>query len=426
MFGPFPLRGFQTMSRSSLLALALPILLVACGEARAAAVDDGLDQALLERITAEIKLEVEELRGQKFPAKVDVAIADRDQFRAYVLARIEEMETPESIAADEEVAKLTGMLDPDYALVERMLELVESQVGGFYDPATKRFYLMEGFDGALAKIILAHELTHALDDQLYGLDEVLKARAGNTDAQWAMQAVIEGSGTELMNRWMIGHIAEIKAGAMIDMASMGMEELEEAPPYLWIPLIGAYSQGASFLGAAPDDLAIAAAVEQAFESPPRSSEQILHPEKYWDVEERDEPVEVAFEGLPEGWDVLDEDTLGELGLGLFIEPLDHRGGATMLSAAKPRLTWKAVKGWGGDRYVLLGRGDADRLLALATTWDREKDAREFEQAVLEIAEHIRAGPADDLRIARDGQGVLVLIARGAGAELFDAAPVWVR
>jgi hypothetical protein len=420
------------MSRSrTLLPLALlaPLAGLAgtsCRDAEAQGDADGFSQEELERLTAEIQADVERLRGESFPEPVAAAIATREEFLEYLQARIDAMETPESLAADEEVAKLLAVLPSDYDMMAEMLALVESQVGGFYDPSTKRFYLMEAFGGDMAKVILAHELTHALDDQIYGLDEGLEAIEGNTDAQWSYHAVVEGSGMDVMEAWTLDHVRELDRSALVESSSMGMDELADAPSYLWKPLVGTYSQGLKFLRAAPDELSDAEVTRRAFRAPPRSSEQVLHPEKYWSAEERDEPVPVAIDAAPpEGWSALDEDTLGELGLGLFIEPLDRRGGASSpLEVMSARLTWKAVKGWGGDRYVLLGRGDADRVLHLATTWDREKDAREFEDAVNELAEHVRASAADEIRVVRDGWRVHVTIARGAGVELLDVAPSW--
>jgi hypothetical protein len=122
-----------------------------------------------------------------------------------------------------------------------------------------------------------------------------------------------------------------------------------------------------------------------------------------------------------------EDTLGELLLGLAVEPLKSRGGiSSPLAMVAPRLTWDASEGWGGDRWLLLGRGDADRVLALATVWDSEDDAREFSQAIEELRPHILAGTAQELSVVLEGDRVLVAASRGAGGELAEAALGWAR
>ena len=380
----------------------------------------------LERVTEEVKAQIEELRGERFTAPVKVSVSGAEEFRAYVKQRLETTTTPEELAAEEELAKLLGLLPADFDYMAKTLELMESQVGGFYDPGTKAFYLMEGFDD-IARLILSHELTHALDDQLFDLDAVLDA--GNLDAEWAAWAVVEGSGTAVMSRWMIKHPKEVDLSALQDLASRGMEGLDEAPSFLWKPLVGAYTKGDAFLAKRPDDLELSAAIRRAFEEPPRSSEQILHPEKYWDAEKRDEPLPVRFERgpLPEGWEVLGENTLGELVLGLFSEPPEKRNKtANLFEMAMPRLTFDASEGWGGDRWLLLGRGDADRALVLATVWDTEGDAQEFLAAVQGLSQHIEDGAADALDATVDGKRVLVAITRGAGSAQAQTARRWAR
>jgi hypothetical protein len=421
------------MQRRPLLSLFLIAPLAACGEA--AAQDPGpgevksIELKELERITDEIRAEVEELRGEKFAAPVKVAIAGPEEFRAYVKARMDVNETPEELAADEEVAKLCGVLPADFDYLGETLKLIESQVGGFYDPETKTFYLMRGFGGDVARIILAHELTHALDDQLFGLDDELEVVEDDTDAEWAYYAVIEGSGTAVMNLWTMKNVKSLDLSSMQELTSMGMDELKNAPPFLWRPLVGAYTQGEQFLKERPDALDLSAAIRRVFEAPPRSSEEVLHPMKYWAAEVRDDPKLVRFDrsALPQGWDVRDEDTLGELGLGMVVEPLKSRHGlAGPMAVMSARYTSREVQGWGGDRYVLLGRGEQDRLLLLATVWDTEKDALEFAEGVEALREHFLAGPVDALDVRREGASVDVVLARGAGAEVADAVRKAVR
>src|SRR5262249_53334103 len=129
-------------------------------------------------------------------------------------------------------------------------------------------------------------------------------------------------------------------------------------------------------------------IRQAFEHPPRSSEQVLHPEKYWDSAQRDEPrrVELELSKLPPDWKLLGEDTLGELYPALVPAPFDQRkavGAKDPVPVLSIGYTNKAAEGWGGDRGVLLGKGDAG-VLWLVTAWDTPKDAGEFLDAASAI------------------------------------------
>lgn len=346
-------------------------------------------QAELERVSAEIKAEVETLRGLSFKRPVKVELADKKGFLAYARKRQEISMTPGRVERDELAAKLLGLIPRDMDLMAALETFLEDQVGGFYDPSSDTFFLMDSFTGPVAKVILAHELTHALDDQHFDIDGKLKALGERSDAELAFQAVVEGSGTSAMNQWTVKHLSEMATADLTQASAIGSEALADAPAYLWKPLIAVYLRGEGFLvrnaglnlmmkPAKVDD------VRRAFEDPPRSTEQVLHPEKYWDAAKRDDPVEVdlAVESLEGGWRLVGEDTLGELLLAIVATPHGKRGG---LDAKDPRsilgveYTNEAAQGWGGDRVAVLAKGD-ERCLALVTVWDSAEDARQFDAA----------------------------------------------
>lgn len=347
-----------------------------------AAADDGAwTQAELERLSESIRVEIEGLRKQEFTRPVAVEVASAEVLIDYAKKRIEKTETAESLAAEESSAKLLGLIPPGMDLLDATMELLEGQVGGFYDPDDDKFYLMETFKkGDLARVILSHELTHALDDQLWDIDGTFERVAGNSDAERAYHAVVEGSGTRTMTGWVIRNAAKLDMSAVAEADfSAG---LEDAPAVLWKPLMASYMAGAAFLdkGVKADRDGFLA---RAFEEPPTSTEQVLHPELYWDAEQRDEPRRIEFDlaTVVDGWDVLTEDTLGELMLALVTTPVDRRSApdaSNPMAVMALQYTNAAATGWGGDRVILLGRGDA-RLLRLVTVWDTDEDAAEFER-----------------------------------------------
>ncbi|MDZ4772153.1 MAG: hypothetical protein SGI72_03365 [Planctomycetota bacterium] len=347
-------------------------------------------QADLERVSDEIRVQVEDLRGMKFKAPVAVRLTDKKGFFEYALSRQEKTESPAKQSRDETTAKLLGLIPPSMDYQAEMLKILEEQVGGFYDPSSNTFFLMETFTGGVAKIILAHELTHALDDQYFDIDGTLAKCGEDTDATIAFQAVVEGSGTGLMNQWFLKHRKEVTPSDLEAAQNLGADILAEAPPYMWKPLLAVYLTGDSFLARrsglnALMKAATTADVETAFKAPPRSSEQILHSKKYWDPDHKDEPlhVSVSADALPVDWQVAGVDTLGELYLGLLTTPLAQRKGLDLsnpFSVLAVEYTNEAAEGWGGDRLVLLRRGD-DSLLQLVTAWDTKKDADEFAAAL---------------------------------------------
>lgn len=343
-------------------------------------------QSELEALALRIQGEIEALRGQRFDGPVPVKVADRETLLAYMKKRTEEMEPAAKVAADERVAKLLGVIPPEMDLLATAYKLLEDQVAGFYDPPTKTFYLMDAMPKGLAGPTLAHELVHALDDQLYDLDGSMEPIKDDSDQLQAYRFVVEGSGTVGMNQWTMRNMGEVS----LDGTEQMMEKqaaLTEAPEWLWMPLLGAYMQGSAFLTRSDDVMASqlkevdAKDIERAFRERPLSTEQVLHPEKYWDPKQRDDPRKVRFTvgELPEGWSTLREDTLGELGLALVLDAgkegqaIDMKNPLTILGI---KYTNELAAGWDADHVILLGKGD-ESWMRLVTVWDSERDAGEF-------------------------------------------------
>jgi hypothetical protein len=331
---------------------------------------------------------------------VTVRVASTEDLLDYMKERMAKTETPEKVAADEAIAKLLAVIPVDMDLMGATFELLETQVGGFYDPDTDSFSLMDKCSKSVAPMILAHELDHALDDQLFGIDQKLLPIAHLTDRAVALSAVVEGSGMSVMTQW------QIKFGGAMDLAGMGEMQAEaqaglaDAPMWMWKPLLGVYMRGACFL-ARTDNLLTglsqpvpSADIRRGFEDPPRSTEHILHPETYWEVEQRDDPHELFFDtqGLPGGWSVQREDVLGELMLATVTTPGAATRGldlANPMAAMTVEYTNELVSGWDGDALILVGDGEG-RLLRLATVWDSVRDAGEFYGGLFGVLPAMRA------------------------------------
>ena len=179
------------------------------------------------------------------------------------------------------------------------------------------------------------------------------------------------------------------------------ESLSRMPRY-FNALFGSYLVGAAFLARGdlqavltqPDNSAVGRNLSTAWKAPPRSSEQVLHPDRYWDPSHLDEPV-IVDDAVVERWlassgrQVVHRDTLGELLTALLTEPGGTRPPAERLASADG-WTNQGASGWGGDRFFLLGSGE-DRAAAAAdlkdlqgvwiTAWDTVKDRDEFAGAL---------------------------------------------
>jgi hypothetical protein len=221
----------------------------------------------------------------------------------------------------------------------------------------------------------------------------MRARDRTQDGEFVTGALVEGSATEIMSRYLLR--AQASGGiTMADMQGLMESETErsrvflEAPPYFQT-LLANYTCGMNFL--LEGKLALLGQETEvdggknflrAVADPPRSSEQILHPEKYWDRDRRDEPKRVTIpnpsRALGEGWTRAGAGILGELTLGSLVGA--KTPDAAELASGQTVWTNAAASGWGGDRFELWTHGDAAVVL-LVTVWDTAKDAEEFEAAL---------------------------------------------
>jgi hypothetical protein len=343
-------------------------------------------------LTRQISGQVEELRGLKFKRAVPVKVVDDAQARAHFEERLKKF-WPETEARYQQAAHVRlGLLPAGFDLVSGLLDTLEEQAGGYYDPDSDTFFILKDMPRAAAPLLIAHELTHALDDQHYGIDGLLRAAEDDDDRQTAVSAVVEGSGTLVMTRYLM---AEMLAGRiqMKDLKEFQDSEagkarkLKAAPPLLQRSLLGSYLLGQAFLlrgePLAPGATGDVADIDRAFKELPRSSEQLIHPEKYWTPAKRDVPRPVSLPDLAgvlgKGWSLGIAGTLGELTLALMTEtePLDPTSPAALEAS---RWTTPAASGWGGDLYHHYVNGTRNVTL-LSALWDTEGDAVEFEKAL---------------------------------------------
>ena len=286
-----------------------------------------------------------------------------------------------AVAATTRAAAAFGLMPEDTDLLAVNLALLGEQVGGFYDPESDRIVVIQDAEfGALGTYIFSHEVTHALQGEYLGLGDVMHSAADTSgDAQLAQIALYEGDAT-LASALFIGSkpLLALQLGAESMTAAIPTEALDQAPPIIALGLIFPYLSGLPFVQALQAEGGWAA-VDVAYATPPVSTEQILHPEKYLAGEQ---PVPVtlpeAAATLGAGWEEIDSDTLGEFQVGVLLANLAPGEGMDMMTGAiaLPAPATRAAAGWAGDTYGFWVNGDAQALV-WQTAWDTEQDASEF-------------------------------------------------
>jgi hypothetical protein len=363
---------------------------------------------------------VEEIRGLRFRKPVAVERTDDAAARAHFEGRLR-LHWPRSrLRAEEGAYADLGLLPAGASLADALLATLEEQAAGYYDPARGTFVVLADMPRSMAPVIVAHELTHALDDQHFDIDGLLAAAGGSGERAGGVAAVVEGSATLVMTLFIVREMAagrlETRAmQALRDSEAGQARRLKAAPPILQRLLVGPYVLGMRFLlkgnlAATPREAVPRGDVDRAFQDPPVSWEQVLHPEKYWDPGARDLPRPVVLPdlaaALDEGWSLRGEGELGEMILAILTEP----AGAPPLDptdfADTARWTNPAAAGWGGDRWQLYQSGGRSVTL-LATLWDSARDAREFRAALPRRLRRASARRGDAVVVAAgdpDGRG----------------------
>ncbi len=385
------------------LALVLGVLAFVLDEGDGGGAPPPLRPASLAQIVDRVERE----RGLEFERVPEPAEVTPAQARREGLATLDADYPPARRRADAEVLVMLGLVPPGTDLGDAVASTLGEAVAGYYDPRTGRLRVVEGAqtgNRVLYEMVLAHELTHALEDQAFGFD--LDVLAAGGDRALARTALIEGTATALMYRYVAERFgAEELFGGLAASAFQGTGDL---PPFLTAQLVFPYTGGESFVARL---LEVGnrgwSVVDAALRfRPPASTEQILHPDAYLRLER---PRRVSLAGplaaLGPGWRPALRTTFGEW----QTQKLLARAGGTGSTAA--------AAGWGGDRYALLERGD-ERALAMRWTWDSARDAAEFAAALRAWGEE---GLPDSSAAGRDAwrtpDGAAALAARGGAVTL---------
>lgn len=366
----------------------------------------------LQKMVSEISGQVEEIRGWEYKKAVPAEVLTDAQVKAHMTDEIEAELKEGEFEQVQAFMKLTGLIPPDCDIMHTYKNFVADQAGGFYSSKTGKYYMplriYEEYSRTYKGIITAHELTHALDDQYFGLEKIAKSREETEDWSLTWRSVAEGSATISMTQYVteLSRSGKLDMGEMLQMAAKEQKEtakLSKLPTY-FMSLVMVYPAGTNFLLkgkniqmvilASPQDLKnLGDTLLALAKKPPLSTEQILHPEKYWDKDKFDEPVTVADDGMERIFTKMEfksvyKSTIGEM-LCSILTRRDKFDTSILSSAA--RCTSRAASGWGGDRFYLLlpastpgsvpasGSAEGGFTGVWITLWDTPKDVGEFQE-----------------------------------------------
>lgn len=385
-----------------LSSVAIVIAFSISGRTSAAPASKLCGGANCDMIVSDVASQLELLRGLNFTkpgAPVSAATPKAAESRA---AKILDMYIPSS----QNAAGLTafysqlGALPKGFDFGKAYAKAGKGLARSFYDSSDGSIFITEpgqtpGWNTPLIKktmktlsmseeeFILTRELGFALIDQNFGLSGVLSGSPANSDAALAARALVDGDATMMLTDYLLRNtganslVLQDPTGVVSRFVSLvsrvdkkqTMSMPMAASARLTFPFVSGYNFVLKIRDTGGWPL-----VNAAYKSPPRSTEQVMHPEKYFT--NRDVPISIVppADAAPGGeYKKIFDDTLGEFGIKMLLQSY---------SGKKSVDAGKAAAGWGGDRAVAWkDNKSGSTIAALYTTWDSKDDAADFAGAL---------------------------------------------
>ncbi|MDR3674191.1 MAG: hypothetical protein P4N24_01790 [Acidobacteriota bacterium] len=414
-----------------LLTCAAPSLLT-CADEQNTSPQNLLSQA------DEIFQQMSQITGLPIKAPLKKQVISRPEIEKYLIQNLHEEMTPAEIHAQEAMMRAFGLVSRDFNLEKFVVDFYTEQAAGFYDPKRKTMFIADWIPEETQTMVLSHELTHALQDQSWDLDNFLHAVHGDDDATNARQAVVEGYATAAMLQQVAGGADLGQLPSIAPLMEMVIhQQFEEYPafsraPYFFrMQALFPYVQGMGFIQAGLQlggwkDLKV------LFENPPEATRQIFEPQSYFHhltFRKVALPHPPALQSVA-GLRFLSESTMGELGYYSLLGQL--------ISEDEARTTGQS---WLADRYLVYERsGGNDYTLVARTRWTSQETSLAFFRdyhAILahkypELTTDKRSGT--DIFIGSAANGVTLLLrkgdeclwAEGVPPAQADAMLAWLR
>jgi hypothetical protein len=419
--------------------------------------------------TAAVLKETSEIRELPILRAVKSGAESRADIERMLIRNLDKQRTPAEMHASEVALRKFGLVPDSFQYRPFIIKLLTEQVAGYYDPKEQKFHLADWLDLEGQKPVMAHELTHALQDQHFNLKRFEKWPRGDSDAETAAHALIEGDATLAMTLYMLRYpMVALAFRKSLGAEGISTEQFDLAPRAIRESLIFPYLNGAEWATQVYRKGGWVA-ISKAYTELPLSTEHILHADKYFAYER---PVKIVLPDvagllnaagsnqqsaissqrtansnpqsairnpqstgpppsrkLPTAhrpqpttsWHRIDSDVNGEWSYYLLLDQF-------LKSSTESK---RASAGWGGDRYDLYEGPGGQVFLAQLTAWDTEKDAREFFEAYVKRTKlryaqaslvELTAADKDIRREWRTSEGTVIVEIRGSRVLISEGIP----
>lgn len=313
------------------------------------------DEALRAEV-ARLQAYVTKTRGLAFDGPVPVVLLDDEAFKARVTEGADE--DAEALEDLEQVLQALALIEDDDDIAAAVTTVLAEGTVGFYDPETNELVVRGSALTPGFRQVAVHELTHAAQDQRFDLHRPALDEADD-ERGLGFQALIEGDATRIDEAYLETLSAADRRRAEEENGG-GDADFGSVPDVVLQLFSFPYAIGPAFVEAVVE-AGGQARLDAAFQAPPTTSEQLLHPDRFLAGEAAKAVAEPAADA-----EVFDRGSLGELGILLLLQDVvDERQVVT------------AAEGWGGDRYVAWDAGGGRTCVRVAFVMDTDRDADEL-------------------------------------------------
>jgi len=415
------------MRSHALRALLALVLAAASSPAAAQAPAPGRTQPALDALAAPLYAQLAALKGIASPGPPPpVLLRTREENRRFIEQELDRRYSPARVESERKGMVAWGLIPPNYDLRRLFVDLMQEQVAAYYDPRAKVMVLGDWLPPEQQQSALMHELVHALQDRDVSLDQFISPDPGHGDQLLARQALMEGEAValtfELVLKSQGGDFASLPDLAPLrEMISAGVAgpTMSAAPKFMRDLLVFPYVEGLRFVHELRKRQPWSA-LSALYRDPPRSTTQILRPEKR--LTTREDPIPIALPDLKTelpGAPVVAEDELGEFALSAVVGL--HLGEAAGRAAAA---------GWRGDHFRVwedrAGRFSIAYLLAMESDAVANSFALTYttilERRYPQLTRKGVPGKTGAIVTWRDGDRAFIVEKRGAEVLVLERVP----
>jgi hypothetical protein len=292
-----------------------------------------------------------------------------------------ELPTNGDVVSTTLVLRAFDFLPDSFDLNEFYDDIIEQEPLGIYNPVDYLTKFVAAASDvaveALAPVVHAHSFLHEYQQNRIQVDSAELADL-NVDARIATAALLEGDISFVQNLYRNGERLSQQEKSELEQALIAAETplIEEAPPFLRNFFIFSYQAGYAFVESL-HNLNGFSGVDNAWNDFPRSTEQILHPDKFLNDGPKEVTLLPVLDAIGADWRLIDEDSFGEFYLRQYLH-----------QQLEVEQVEEAAAGWGGGSYVVYQNElDQDLLMMLRLAWDEPLDNAEFAAA---YADYLRS------------------------------------